>query len=1052
MRKSYVWSLLLCLLGSFVCQAAEPVVSPTKLAVVDVGPQEKVPPAFMDLMLVGLGNQPQLAMLERTELNKLLREQTLSLRMGEPVKSADAVKAGQLWAVDAFLMLEVGKPSDKKEIPVRVRLVDAHYGLKLWDGTILLSPDTAKYQESIDLVVKRSVKKLALLSQGATGVVLVAVAPVRSEEMSSRWDWLKDPLTIGIEQNIGVTPGFLLVERERTRSLTDERQVTAGLPEALRASAVFVDSSYKINREKGPDVVTLQLRCRRGGSTLLETTVDGTVSNTVELCRNAAREVATKLGVKPADNSMAAQQEAAMLVAEAQVAFSESSIASRVNDNERSLGAHRRAFALMAAAVALEPDSCEYQRILLRAGPTAQASLDNLVADAKALFPVARRFLQHCQPEKTHFQDVLFGLLIAYPAMTLQREHPEVRNREEFKEVVREFWGLWQTVYEMAPLADRGMVLGLSANAHPLCLTVDDAIENFRKSINYYAAMNASNPVYVGLNSGDPLRDPIARPKIVEFLDELMISTNPAIRYLGLGWGVGIYKKSGIRPDEARAQAIAKEHVALMKSEKYPNLGAWHSVLACTFSADVKIDCEKKASLYEDIIHWGIQRKLYVDNLALENAEMLAGADKGSEGVAFLEQYIANLPAGKGDKVWLESKLRDLRRRVPDQSPSAQPGAVADALRAQKLLTFYELINQKPGEIPQTGLRLFMQGNVAVVVYFYRANPESGYGVLRFDMDRQKVIADQRAGQNARMSSSGPAVAHDGHNVFVAHPHEGILVFPSDGQPRLLNEENGLASQHILSLEVLDGKLYAIIGASYEETGVMEVDWKSGTSRILWSKRSKSADSPLAGRNTPAILTDSNRHLIWVVSDDGSAGVWMKNVSLFTYSPRDNRIDLKQKDFDAGIYYSMSWTEGSMLISEDKFHRCWVLNPETVKGETFYGKNNAACPVRKQANNVSWHMPDSRFPTQRSTFIGGDLLAFLDRELLWLHAGVVEPEYLLDRLFSKELALKINVCDLAPTKQGLLLLSTDGLYLVPEIKGLRPPSATQSTELPVLAK
>ena len=1030
------------LLMAALCCLAISTQAATRVAVVDVGSQEKVPPAFMDLMLVELGNQPQIALLDRTELAKLLHEQALSLSMGEQVKSADAVKAGQLWSVDAFLMLEAGKPSDKKEIPVRVRLVDAHYGIKLWDGNILLSQNATSYKESIDLVVKRSGQKLALLSPGAAEVVLVSVAPVRSEEMSSRWDWLIDTLTIGIEQNIGVAPGLLLMERERTRSLTDERQVAAGLPEALRASAVFVDSSFKINREKGPDVVTLQLRCRRGGSTLLETAVDGTVSNTVELCRNAAREVASKLGVKPADNSMAAQQEAAMLVAEAQVAFSEGLLASRVNDNERSQGAHRRAFALMAAALALEPDSCEYQRILLRAGPTAQMSLDNLMADAKALFPVARRFLQHCQPEKTHFQDVLFCLLIAYPAMTLQREHPEVRNREEFKEVVRGFWDLWQTVYEMAPLADRGMVLGLAANAHHLCLTADDAIENFRKSINYYAAMNASNPVLVSLNSGDPLRDPIARPKIVEFLDELMTATNPAVRYLGLGWGVGIYKKSGIRPDEARAQAIAKERVALMKSQKYPNLSVWHSVLACTFSADVKIDCEKKASIYEDLIRWGIQEKLYQDNLALEYAEMLAGADKGTEGVAFLERYIVNLPAGKGDKPWLESKLRDLRRRVPGQSPSAQLGAVADELHAKKLLTFYELADKKSGEILQTGLRLFMQGNVAVIVYFYRESPESGYGVLRFDMDRQKVISDQRAGKNARLSSSGPAVAHDERNVFVAHPHEGILVFPSDGQPRLLNEETGLASQHILSLVVLDGKLYAIIGASYEETGVMEVDWKSGTSRILWSQRSKSSDSPLANRNTHAILADSNRHLLWVLSDDGSAGVWIKNVSLFTYRPRDNRVELKQKDFDAGIDYSMGWTAGGMLISEDKFHRCWVVNPDTAKGETFYGKNNVACPIRKQANNVSWHMPDSRFPTRRTTFIGDDLLAFLDRELLWLRAGVVEPEYLLDRLFAKEVVLKLNGCDLAATKQGLLLLSADGLYLVPEIKASAQPAAT----------
>ena len=426
---------------------------------------------------------------------------------------------------------------------------------------------------------------------------------------------------------------------------------------------------------------------------------------------------------------------------------------------------------------------------------------------------------------------------------------------------------------------------------------------------------------------------------------------------------------------------------------------------------------------------------------------------KGSEGVAFLERYIASLPVhkGKGD---LNARLRDLRRRVLDQSTNSQPGATANEFHAKKLLSFYELTDHQD-PVPQRGVRLFMQGNVAVIVYFYHESSEYGYGVLRFDTDRLQVVSDQRAGKNARMRFmkymsqfffSGPAVAYDGRDVFVAHSTEGILVFPSDGQPRLLTEETGLASQHIWRLEALDGKLYAIIGEPGTETGFMEVDWKSGASRILWSQRSKAADSLLAGHGTHGILADSNKHILWVLSDDGSPGPWGKTNSLYTFSPRDNRVDLKQKDFLLGRDYSMRWTDGAILLWQNEDHgECRVFNPDTVKAETIYGNPNATFPYRKQPNRVVWQMPQALF--KRSlTFIGDELMAFKDRELLWFHTGVAEPVSMLARIFPKEIADKIYFYDVAPTKQGLLMLSEDGLYLVPEIKPPTQPAATAASK------
>ena len=337
---------------------------------------------------------------------------------------------------------------------------------------------------------------------------------------------------------------------------------------------------------------------------------------------------------------------------------------------------------------------------------------------------------------------------------------------------------------------------------------------------------------------------------------------------------------------------------------------------------------------------------------------------------------------------------------------------------------------------------------------FYFEDPEYGYGVLRYDMDRQKVISDQRAGKNARMSLmeegrefyyGGPEVASDGRNVFVAHETEGILVFPIDGPPRLLNEANGLASQKIWRLEALDGKLYAIIGSPATETGLMEVDWKSGTSRVLCSQRSKAADSPLASRDMFGILADSNRHLLWVlVSQAEVPGGGHKKVSLFTYSPRDNHVELKQKDFTFGSNYSMCWTEGGLLFCGNA--HCKMFNPDSSVGETIYGDYSTTFPYRQQTQpkNTYWHMPPANFQPRSLTFIGNELLALQDRELLWFHTGVTEPVSMLARIFPKEIVNKTYFYGLALTKQGLLMLSEDGLYLVPEIKAPTQPAA-QST-------
>jgi hypothetical protein len=105
----------------------------SRLAIIDVGAKDKVPDPFLDVLMAAFNKYPDVALLERTEINKLLREQALNLSLS----NTDWIRAGKLLAADSFLMLE--STSAEAKAFLRCRLVDTHYGFKLWDTSLSFS-------------------------------------------------------------------------------------------------------------------------------------------------------------------------------------------------------------------------------------------------------------------------------------------------------------------------------------------------------------------------------------------------------------------------------------------------------------------------------------------------------------------------------------------------------------------------------------------------------------------------------------------------------------------------------------------------------------------------------------------------------------------------------------------------------------------------------------------------------------------------------------------------------------------------------------------------
>ena len=289
---------------------------PTRLAVVDVGVSAKVPAMFLDLLMVELGKHAELALLERTEVAQLLREQSQSLLMSGPLKADDFVKAGRLWAADAFLMLQANPAKEGQFL--RIKLIDTRYGLGLWDTTILLDKDLKNCAPQAEKVARSSSQRAHKLSCSPDDPVLIGVTGFRSEELSSRWAWLAEALTTGMEQHLGLQARMVVLERLKTRPLMEERGLASGLPAALRASSVFVDGSYRINREKGLEVLSVRIRCRRPAAPILELALDGSVNEIAELSSNAAAAIVTALHADTSCEYLDAGTEAQMLAEDAQ--------------------------------------------------------------------------------------------------------------------------------------------------------------------------------------------------------------------------------------------------------------------------------------------------------------------------------------------------------------------------------------------------------------------------------------------------------------------------------------------------------------------------------------------------------------------------------------------------------------------------------------------------------------------------------------------------------------------------------------------------------------
>lgn len=258
-----------------------PVLAVTRVALVSTRGRE-AENKVLTLAEALLGEEPDIALVERREVERVLNEQKLTLSgFGDSDK---AITIGKLLGVEMFAVLEVF-PSSKEAIGLLV--FDAGSGVKLLDMT--LSAD--EIEKTAKIVVTGVSKACAKRRQPALQKKTVCLLSVRNAELPREMDDFCAGLGILLERALLDSPGIVALERNRLELVNRERSLpVAEEMKDLWSSVVVVESDVR----RAADGRDLRVVCRLSNVTGQDiSTVETTASQTN--ADSLARELAGRL-------------------------------------------------------------------------------------------------------------------------------------------------------------------------------------------------------------------------------------------------------------------------------------------------------------------------------------------------------------------------------------------------------------------------------------------------------------------------------------------------------------------------------------------------------------------------------------------------------------------------------------------------------------------------------------------------------------------------------------------------------------------------------------
>ncbi len=267
---------------------------------------------LVGLLEVKLAAEKQVTLLERAEIDKVLREQQLQL-LFSPEGAARRAAVGQLLKADLLVLL---RPADQKgkSRGLDVVVCETKAGLRL--RVVTLAP-TDKPDQQADQV--SAVVEQALIKYRSPARQIVAVPPFVSEDFLHDRDYLRYVYARTVDQVLVGLPGIVVVELEEARAIASELSLGGRKPTVERPLPHYIIGEYRTDTTARTVKAAFELSLKTGEREVdRRRAQDLPEPEALAFLQGTARQWLQKLGGR-ADVARGPEEEARQLAQQAEI-------------------------------------------------------------------------------------------------------------------------------------------------------------------------------------------------------------------------------------------------------------------------------------------------------------------------------------------------------------------------------------------------------------------------------------------------------------------------------------------------------------------------------------------------------------------------------------------------------------------------------------------------------------------------------------------------------------------------------------------------------------
>ncbi|MCX7421114.1 MAG: hypothetical protein NT013_16450 [Planctomycetia bacterium] len=191
----------------------------------------------VDLAQVALSKEPELELLDRAFIRRVMDEQKLSV--SGLVDASQEIAVGKLLAVDLIAVVETSPGKENENVPGLV-IFDSRTGVRYWNAALpVAATELEKSADAIVIAVRTAHRK----REGRTPAFhTVGLMTVRNADLPRSQDGLCEAVGLLVERGLSRSPDLAVLERRRLAHVNEERALpVVEPPKDLLASLTTID-------------------------------------------------------------------------------------------------------------------------------------------------------------------------------------------------------------------------------------------------------------------------------------------------------------------------------------------------------------------------------------------------------------------------------------------------------------------------------------------------------------------------------------------------------------------------------------------------------------------------------------------------------------------------------------------------------------------------------------------------------------------------------------------------------------------------------------------